>query len=163
MTTLERMKKAKEKCDPGEYGMNAEELDVLKKYSVVNMFDAFSIAFHYGFTRGKKAAEKQQNRDKGEKLRCFVNTSEPSRKQAIERLCKLSPEALDCVLKPIEWAYNWYDGHDQDGLSIEEAERFQLFIFAIGANKENFQAVNKWRLYYQHKELEERRKGAKRT
>lgn len=143
--------------------MDVEELDVLKRYAAVNMFDALSVVFRYGFTRGQKAAEKKQNRDKGEKLKCFINTSEQAKKQAIERLCKLSPEALDYVLKPIEWAYNWYDGHDMNSLSMEESERFQLFTFAIKASKENFQAVNKWRLYYQHKELEERRKGAKRT
>lgn len=80
MTTLERMKKATEKCDPGEYGMNTEELDVLKKYSVVDMFDTLSIAFHYGFTKGQKSALKKQNRDKGEKLKCFRNTSERAKK-----------------------------------------------------------------------------------
>lgn len=159
MTTLERMKKATEKCEPGEYGMDVEELDVLKRYAAVNMFDALSVVFRYGFTRGQKAAENSLGIGK----RKTNSKEEQARKQAIERLCKLSQEALDCVLKPIEWAYNWYDGHDMDSLSMEESERFQLLTFAIGANKENFQAVDKWRLYYQHKELEERRKGAKKA
>lgn len=161
MTTLEQIKKAVEKAENPDNGLGFREAKALREYTQTDTWDALSLAFLLGFTRGKKAEEKKQNRDNGEKLKCFINTSEPSRKQAIERLCKLSPEALDYVLKPIEWAYNWYDGHDMDSLSMEESERFQLFIFAIESSKENFQAVDKWRLYYQHKELEERRKGAK--
>lgn len=34
-----------------------------------------------------------------------------AREQAIETLPKLSPGALEYVVKPIEWAYNWTDGN----------------------------------------------------
>lgn len=159
MTTLEQIKKAVEKAENPDNGLSFKEAKALREYTQTDTWGALNLAFLLGFTGGQKAAENSSDIGKGK----TNSKEEQARKQAIERLCKLSPEALDCVLKPIEWAYNWYDGHDMDSLSMEELERFQLLTFAIGASKENFQTVYKWRLYYQHKELEERQKGAKRT
>ena len=60
MSTLERMKKAAAKCDPGEYWLNTEELDALKEYFEVDMFDTFSVAFQYGFLKGQRAEKAKQ-------------------------------------------------------------------------------------------------------
>lgn len=56
---------------------------------------------------------------------------EQARKQAIDRIMNLSPCALEYILKAIEWAYNWTDGHDQDSMSDEDSSRYMLIAAAL--------------------------------
>lgn len=84
---------------------------------------------------------------------------EQARARAIEMLLKLSPDALEYVLKPIEWAYNWTDENDPDSISRDDSTRFMLICCALTQSNDHVNRVYKWHLAILHNELEKARKA----
>lgn len=84
--------------------------------------------------------------------------TEQARARAIEMLLKLSPGALEYVLKPIEWAYNWTDQNAPESISDEDSIRFSLVRCALHDNSDHVTRVYKWHLAIFHNELEKARK-----
>lgn len=76
-----------------------------------------------------------------------------AREQAIETLPKLSPGALEYVLKPIEWAYNWTDGNNPDGMNKEDIMRFLLICHALNGTGEHVKHLYEWDLALSHTEM----------
>lgn len=83
---------------------------------------------------------------------------EQARTRAIERLLNLSPEALEYVLKPIEWAYNWTDQNEPESMTNEGSTRFSLVRCALHDNSDHVFRVYKWHLALFHTEIEKRRR-----
>lgn len=78
---------------------------------------------------------------------------EPARKKAADRIMSLSPCALGYVLKPIEWAYNWTDGHDQDSMSDEDSSRYMLIAAALHDNMRVVELLNTCRRAFVNAEI----------
>lgn len=76
-----------------------------------------------------------------------------AREQAIETLPKLSPGALEYVVKPIEWAYNWTDGNNPDSMSKEDIMRFLLICHALNGTGEHVKRLYEWDLALSHTEM----------
>lgn len=79
---------------------------------------------------------------------------EQARARAVEMLLKLSPDALEYVLKPIEWAYNWTGQNAPESISDEDSIRFSLVRCALYDNSDHVARLYKWHLTISHNELE---------
>lgn len=84
--------------------------------------------------------------------------TERARTQAVEMLLTLSPEALEYVLKPIEWAYNWTDGNDPDSMTKDDFIRFSLIGCAIRKPADHVTHFYKWHLAILRNEFKRSRK-----
>lgn len=84
---------------------------------------------------------------------------EQARASAVEMLLKLSPDALEYVLKPIEWAYNWTDQNAPESISDEDSIRFSLVRCALHDNSDHVARLYKWHLAIFHNELEKARRA----
>ena len=82
-----------------------------------------------------------------------------AREQAIETLSKLSPDALEYVLKPIEWAYNWTDGNNPDGMNKEDIMRFLLIYHALKGTSGHIKRLYEWDLALFHTDTEKGRQN----
>ena len=69
---------------------------------------------------------------------------EAARRKAMQQLAELSPDVLDYVVKPIEWVYNYTDGHDMDALTNEEHDRYMLICYALNEPLPNVQMTLSW-------------------
>lgn len=69
---------------------------------------------------------------------------EAARRKAMQQLAELSPDVLDYVVKPIEWVYNYTDGHDMDALTDEEHDRYMLICYALNELLPNVQMTLSW-------------------
>ncbi len=69
---------------------------------------------------------------------------EAARRKAMQQLAELSPDVLDYVVKPIEWVYNYTDGHDMDALTNEEHDRYMLICYALHEPLPNVQMTLSW-------------------
>lgn len=69
---------------------------------------------------------------------------EAARRKAMQQLAELSPDVLDYVVKPIEWVYNYTDGHDMDALTDEEHDRYMLICYALNEPLPNVQMTLSW-------------------
>ena len=69
---------------------------------------------------------------------------EEARELAIERLKKLSPEALNYVLKPIEWACKFTDGIEEDDLPLEDGLRYHLICQALHESDQFVERFCEW-------------------
>ena len=69
---------------------------------------------------------------------------EAARRKAMQQLAELSPDVLDYVVKPIEWVYNYTDGHDMDALTDEEHDRYMLICYALNELLPNVQRTLRW-------------------
>lgn len=85
--------------------------------------------------------------------------TEQARTRAVEMLLTLSPDALEYVLKPIEWAYNWTDGNDEDSMTEDDSIRFSLISCALHETTDHVNRVYKRHLAIFHNELERSRKA----
>lgn len=85
--------------------------------------------------------------------------TEQARTRAVEMLLKLSPDALQYILKPIEWAYNWTDQNEPESMTNEDSTRFSLVRCALHDNSDHVARLYKWHLAILHNELEKARKA----
>ena len=69
---------------------------------------------------------------------------EAAHRKAMQQLAELSPDVLDYVVKPIEWVYNYTDGHDMDALTNEEHDRYMLICYALHEPLPNVQMTLSW-------------------
>lgn len=69
---------------------------------------------------------------------------EAARRKAMQQLAELSPDVLDYVVKPIEWVYNYTDGHDMEALTNEEHDRYMLICYALNEPLSNIQRTLRW-------------------
>lgn len=83
---------------------------------------------------------------------------EQARTKAIERLRKLSPDALKYVLKPIEWAYNWTDQNEPESMNDEDSTRFSLVNCALHDSSDHVRRVYEWHLTLFRLEMRDRRR-----
>ena len=83
---------------------------------------------------------------------------EQARTKAIERLLNLSPEALEYVLKPIEWAYNWTDQNEPESMTDEDSTRFSLVRCALHDSNDHVKRVYEWHLTLFRLEMRDRKR-----
>ena len=69
---------------------------------------------------------------------------EDARELAIKRLKKLSPEAFNYVLKPLEWACKFTDGIEEDDLSMEDSLRYHLICQALHGSDKFVEILCQW-------------------
>ena len=79
-----------------------------------------------------------------DKLKEEAAAREAARRKAMQQLAELSPDVLDYVVKPIEWVYNYTDGHDMDALTNEEHDRYMLICYALNEPLPNVQMTLSW-------------------
>lgn len=101
---------------------------------------AYAVRNQYpGFTPQEVAIELLKQSVESEKQEL-----EEARELAIERLKQLSPDALNYVLKPIEWACKFTDGIEEDDLPIEDSFRYHLVCQALHENDKFVESLCQW-------------------
>lgn len=69
---------------------------------------------------------------------------EEARELAIERLRKLSADALKFILKPIEWACKISDGMEEDDLPMEDTYRWYLVSSSTRGTDQYIEHLYRW-------------------